>query len=188
MSAIIAGLRLPDNRDVPVTPGHRGVVAAGDAPADPELGAAHRRARTAGQENHMRTRITAALTGALLLVSVAATTVSAGGPPSLGFYVDGSRYRTIGTPTDFTNTGAPDFSFDKIYALGSGLINVAEAKPGDTDFNGGRWMVLPITWNVTPVQLTSAEAVQAYADAGWLTIGTTPVREFFCPVVHVPGS
>jgi len=136
----------------------------------------------------MRRRITPAATATLLLLSVAATTVNAGGPPSLGFYVDGSRYRTIGTPTDFSNTGAPDFSFDKIYALGSGLINVAESKPGDPDFNGGRWMVLPVTWNVTPVQLTSAEAVLWYAQNGWLTIATTPVREFFCPVIHVPGT
>jgi hypothetical protein len=38
---------------------------------------------------------------------------------------------------------------------------VAEAKPGDTDFNGGRWAVMPVTWHVTPYQLTSAEEVFA---------------------------
>jgi hypothetical protein len=120
------------------------------------------------------------------LLSIAATPVAAGGPPSLSFYIDGERYRTVGTPTDFTDTGAPDFTYDRIYALGDGLINVAEAKPGDRDFNGGRWAVLPISWSVTPVQLTSAEQVEAYADAGWLTIGDEPVRLFFCSVNRVP--
>ena len=123
-----------------------------------------------------------------IVLSIAAAPAAAGGPPSLSFYIDGARYRTVGTPTDFSNTGAPASTYDKLYALGGTLINVAEAKPGDRDFNGGRWMVLPITWTSTPVQLTSAEQVEAYADAGLLSIGTTPVRLFFCSVNHVPGS
>ena len=129
-------------------------------------------------------RIAAAASAGLLLLTVAASAVSAGGPPSLGFYVDGTRYRTVGTPTDFSHTGAPASSYDRIYALGDGLANVAEAKPGDQDFNGGRWRVLPVTWNVTPSQLTSAEAVWAAAAAGELSIGTTPIRMFECPVIR----
>jgi hypothetical protein len=130
-------------------------------------------------------RLATAVTSAALLVTVAASAVAAGGPPSLSFYVDDVRYRTVGTPTDFSGTGAPASTYDKIYALGDGLINVAEAKPGDTDFNGGRWMVLPITWaeGVTPVQLTNAEDVEAWADAGLLTIATTPAKQFLCPVI-----
>ena len=120
------------------------------------------------------------------VLSVTAAPVAAGGPPSLAFYVDGVTYRTVATPTDFSNTGAPDFTYDRIYALGSGLINVAEAKPGDRDFNGGRWAVMPITWHTTPVQLTSAEQVEVYANAGWLSIGDEPVRLFFCSVSPVP--
>jgi len=130
-------------------------------------------------------RLATAATSAALLISVAASTVAAGGPPSLSFYVDDDRYRTVGTPTDFSSTGAPSFTYDKIYALGDGLINVAEAKPGDTDFNGGRWMVLPITWaeGVEPVQLTNAEDVEAWAEAGLLTIASTPAKQFLCPVI-----
>jgi len=141
----------------------------------------------------MLRRLTAAAASAALLVTVAASTVAAGGgPPSLSFYVDDVRYKTIGTQTDFFGTGAPASTFDRIYALGDDengdpLINVAEAKPGDRDFNGGRWMVLPITWNVTPTQLTNAEEVEAWADAGYLTIGSTPVKEFLCPVIQDNG-
>lgn len=133
-------------------------------------------------------RIAGAVTSAALLLSVAASTVAAGGPPSLAFYVDDVRYRTVGTPTDFFGTGAPADTFDKIYALGNGLINVAEAKPGDTDFNGGRWAVYPITWNITPVQYTNDAQILVAALAGDITIASSPAREFFCSVNPVPPS
>ena len=133
----------------------------------------------------MRTRLVATTTAALMALTVATATVAAGGPPSLAFYVDDTRYRTVGTPTDFSGTGAPAASYDRIYVLGEGLINVAEAKPGDTDYNGGRWMVLPLTWHTTPVQLTNAEQVEAYAAAGMLSIADAPVKQFACPVIPV---
>ena len=131
----------------------------------------------------------ALLLGSLMLLStMAAAPVAAGGPPSLAFYVDGVRYRTIATPTDLSRTGAPAHSFDASYALGGSLVNVAEAKPGDRDFNGGRWHVFPVTWHTDPVQLTSAEEVLALQEAGLLTIGDAPVQQFVCPVIRVPGS
>lgn len=132
-------------------------------------------------------RLASGIAAAAMLLSVAATSVAAGGPPSLAFYVDDARYRTVGTPTDFSHTGAPASSFDRIYVLGDGLINVAEAKPGDRDYNGGRWMVLPVTWHVAPVQLTSAEQVEAMAANGSLSIADAPVKLFECPVIPVGG-
>ena len=132
-------------------------------------------------------RFISAVVGGTLAVSVFAGIASAGGPPSLAFYVDDVRYRTVGTPTDFSGTGAPASTYDAIYALGSGLVNVAEAKPGDRDFNGGRWAVMPITWHTAAVQLTNAEQVAAWADAGLISIGA-PVRYFFCSVNKVPPS
>ncbi len=131
----------------------------------------------------MLRRLASATAAAAMLVSVLASTAAAGGPPSLAFYVDGVRYRTVGTPSDFSGTGAPASSFDHIYALGNGLANVADAKPGDRDFNGGRWMVYPVSWNTTPVQLTSDAELMAWAAAGKLTIGATPVKQFECPVI-----
>jgi hypothetical protein len=135
-------------------------------------------------------RLTAAVAAASLIASLTASAVAAGGPPSLAFYVDGARYRTVGTPTDFSGTGAPAHSYDRIYVLGGSLANVAESKPGDHDYSGGRWMVLPVTWaaGATPAQLTSAEQVEAYADAGMLTIASAPVKLFACPVIPVGGS
>jgi hypothetical protein len=130
-------------------------------------------------------RFTAALGAGVLLASLVATSAFAGGPPQLGFYVDGTLYRTVGTPTDFIGTGAPARSFDHIYVLGNGLANVADAKPGDRDFNGGRWMVFPLNWadGVAPVQLTSDAQIWALAAAGKLSVATSPVKAFECPVI-----
>ena len=131
-------------------------------------------------------RLISLIAGLAVALSLVAAPVAAGGPPSLAFYVDGVRYRTIGTPTDFSKTGAPASSFDTIYALGNGLINVADAAPGDAGFRGGRWAVTPITWNTNPTQLTSDEQIEAWAAAGLITIGA-PIRWFECPVIPVGG-
>ncbi len=133
-------------------------------------------------------RISSALAALTLLATVAAAPAAAGGPPGLAFYVDGARYRTIATPTDLSGTGAPVHSFDRIYALGGDLANVAESKPGDRDYNGGRWMVLPVEWHVTATQLTSAEEVEAYALMGKLSIASEPAAMFVCPVIPVGGG
>ena len=134
-------------------------------------------------------RATAAASAIALLASIGASGVLAGGPPSLGFYVDDVRYRTVGTPTDFFGTGAPLSTYDKIYNLGTG-INVADAKPGDTDFNGGRWLVYTVTWaeGVTPVQYTNDQQILDAQDQGLLKIHPDPVKAFFCNVAPVPGS
>jgi hypothetical protein len=123
--------------------------------------------------------------GAVLALAVGAGSVLAGGPPAVGFYVDGTLYRTIGTPTDFSNTGAPAHSYDTIYALGDGFRNVAEAAPGDSGFNGGRWMVVPIIWtNIAPTQFTRDEQILAAEAAGDIDLGA-PVKYFECPVIKV---
>jgi hypothetical protein len=124
-----------------------------------------------------------------LVLTIAAAPVSAAGlgPPHDGFYINGTIYRTIGTPTDLSGTGAPASSFQTLYQLdapGTGLLDVAVAAPGDPGFRGGRWMVFAVTWNVAPVQLTSAGQVLAYAADGRITIGTTPVAIFECPVIR----
>ena len=132
-------------------------------------------------------RLISAIVGATFAISALTSIAAAGGPPKLAFYVDDVRYRTVGTPTDFSGTGAPASTYDRIYALGNGLANVAEAKPGDRDFNGGRWAVMPITWNITPVQFTNDQQILAAAAAGDITIGA-PIRYFFCSVSPVPPS
>jgi hypothetical protein len=142
------------------------------------------------RERTLVRRIFAGTSVAVLAASIGASGAFAGGPPGPGFYVDGDLYRTVGTPTDLFGTGAPESTYDIIYALGGDLMNVAESKPGDRDFNGGRWLVLPITWadGVGPVQFTNDGDILAAAEAGDLIIGSTPVKSFVCPVIKVQGG
>lgn len=144
----------------------------------------------------------AAVAGVLLVATLSATAVSAagaGGVTGPAFYVDGELYRTVVTPTDLSGTGAPDHSFDIIYDFGGLQRNVAEAAPGDTDFNGGRWKVHGLSFsdyagaladdNVDLNQndvLDSEEEVLAAIANGYAT-DTGVVAIFECPVIPVPG-
>jgi len=134
----------------------------------------------------LRRMMTAGL-GAGLLVVAMASTAFAGGPPGPAFYVDHELYRTVGTPTDLSNTGAPDHSFDTVYQFFGAITNVASSAPGDQDFNGGRWMVIGATWNVDAYQLYSEEEVLAAADAGDITLTDGPIKMFECPVIPSRG-
>jgi hypothetical protein len=125
--------------------------------------------------------------------------IATAAPPQDAFYVDGVVYRTVGTPTDFSGTGAPDHSYDTIYDIAQ-QMNVAEAAPGDTDYNGGRWMVRAVIFtdedyaaaladgNVNfngNTVLDSAEEVEAALELGYASDGGI-VKHFECPVIKMP--
>ena len=132
-----------------------------------------------------------ALVGAAaLLLPGAAMAQGVGGP---AIYVDGQAYRTVGTPTDFSSTGAPAHSFDVIYDI-EGQLNVATAAPGDRDYNGGRWMVHAL--QVLDLEsadtngsgdLDSAAEVEA-AIANGFAIDHGVVKYFECPVIKLPAK
>lgn len=120
----------------------------------------------------------------------------AGGVTGPAFYVDGELYRTVVTPTDFSNTSAPDHSFDTIYDI-SEQTNVAEAKPGDRDYNGGRWSVRHVSFADYAAAVAahdangsgnfdSAEEVEAAIASGMGSVSGV-VASFLCPVIPVPG-
>lgn len=131
---------------------------------------------------------------ATTLGTTAPAFAGAGGP---AFYVDGALYRTVGTPTDLSGTGAPAQAWDVIYDLGGAQLNVAEAAPGDRDYNGGRWMVHAVTFprgyaaGVADGDLDgdgvldSAEEVQAAITAG-SAVDTGVVKQFECPAIPLP--
>lgn len=134
---------------------------------------------------------TAALAAGAVLLPAAAAQAGVSGP---AFYVDGVAYRTVATPNDLSGTGAPAHSFDVIYNLGGHQLNVAEAAPGDTDYNGGRWMVhavsFPSGYDAALAAgdldgddiLGSAEEVAAAIGAGFAVDGGV-VASFTCPVI-----
>jgi hypothetical protein len=143
-----------------------------------------------------RTIATIALAAAITAVPGAAF-AGVGGP---AFYVNGVVYRTVGTPTDLSGTGAPESSFDTIYEFFGAQLNVATAAPGDAGYNGGRWMVLGLTWNSSYANAVSQHdidadgvidtnteiaAVLADTDAGGAT--TSELKRFVCPVIKLAG-
>jgi hypothetical protein len=101
------------------------------------------------------------------------------GPPGGTIYANDMMFKTIGTPATLPNHG----KFDTIYVLGGNLANVADAAPGDMDFNGGRWEVRPVTWlTIAPTQFTNADQIHAAAAAGQISIGDV-VKRFECPLI-----
>jgi hypothetical protein len=152
------------------------------------------------EKEHTMRRLLA-LAAVLGVTAVGAGSAYAGnGPPHLGFYVDGAVYRTVGTPTDFSGTGAPDASFDTLYEFsGAQALNVATAAPGDQDYNGGRWRVQVLGFpqgydaalasgdeNGNGVIDSDAELALAFADGTALVTGAGP--SFECPVIPLRGS
>src|SRR3989442_13865144 len=89
----------------------------------------------------MRRLLLAAFVTGLAVFAFAGVSMAggSGGVTGPAFYVDGQLYRTVNTPTDLSNTGAPDSSFDTIYQFFGLQPNVATAAPGDPGYNGGRW-------------------------------------------------
>lgn len=120
----------------------------------------------------------------------------AGGVSGLAFYVDGVRYRTVGTPTDFDGTGAPLHSFDTIYAI-AGQPDVATAAPGDAGYNGGRWRVHALSFDDYDAAVAAVDAngsgdldttaeVHDALNLG-LAMDEGVVRSFLCPVIPAHG-
>lgn len=138
------------------------------------------------------------------MVAAAATLALVPGMASAGvsgpaFYVNGTVYRTVGTPTDISGTGAPAHSYDTIYEFFGAQLNVATAAPGDDGYNGGRWIVLGLDWNSTygdastehggtnGVIDTNAEIEAVLADGGDGGATTSVLKSFVCPVIKLSG-
>src|SRR5438094_8051774 len=92
----------------------------------------------------MKRTILVASAAAALALTPSIAHAGVGGP---AFYVNGVTYRTVGTPTDLSTTGAPASSFDTIYDFGGAQLNVATSAPGDPGYDGGRWQVHALAWN-----------------------------------------
>lgn len=136
--------------------------------------------------------LTAALAGSALAQG------GAGGVTGPAFYVDGSWYRTVGTPSDLSHTGAPAHSFDTIYVFGEHQAAVATAAPGDRDYNGGRWRVEVLGFpsgygaaladadmNGNGVIDSDGELAHAFMAGTAVVAGDGP--SFVCPVIPYRG-
>jgi hypothetical protein len=143
------------------------------------------------------TLVASALAASVLAVG-SARAGGSGGVTGPSFYVDGQLYRTVGTPTDLSKTGAPDSSFDTIYEFFGVQPNVATAAPGDPGYNGGRWRVHGLSFADYAAAVAvydtngsgnfdSDEEVAAAIDGG-AAVDLGVIKSFECPVIHVPHS
>lgn len=102
------------------------------------------------------------------------------GPPGGTIYVDDVAYQTVATPRDLP----PHGKFDAIYVLGNDLASVAEAAPGDQDYNGGRWEVREVTFvTIAPTQFTNVEDLREAEMLGQVSFSGV-VRRFVCPLIR----
>jgi hypothetical protein len=139
------------------------------------------------------------LAAACVTTGVVAVTVVSGGAASAGvsgpaFYVDHQLYRTVGTPTDLSRTGAPAHAWDLIYDFGGIQMNVATAAPGDTDYNGGRWQVHALSFpsgysaaltagDLDHDGVLDSEAEILHAIGSGAAADTGVVKQFECPAI-----
>lgn len=146
----------------------------------------------------MRTRLmtTVAGVGGMLVAFGAAAPASAGvsGP---AFYVDGTLYRTVGTPALLPSGRAAERSWDVIYDFGGAQMNVATAAPGDRDYSGGRWQVHGLEFpdgyaaaladaDMNSNDVIDSDAELGYALAAGTAVDTGVAVQFECPVIPLP--
>jgi hypothetical protein len=139
------------------------------------------------------------MAAACLTTGFVAATIFSGGAAVAGvsgpaFYVDHQLYRTVGTPTDLSRTGAPAQAWDLIYDFGGAQMNVATAAPGDAGYNGGRWQVHALSFpsgysaalaagdlDHDGVLDSTAEVLEAITSGA--AVDTGVVKQFECPVI-----
>lgn len=105
--------------------------------------------------------------------------------PTFGpaIYADDEIWSTKGTADLPAPTDDNEQSFDGLFKI-PGQMPVAEAAPGNPDYDGGRWIEYNVTWVGTPELVTSYAQLQALLDAGMVTIEETGAY-FQCPLLPV---
>lgn len=141
----------------------------------------------------------------LILTFLTASSVSADpGKPNFSeaIWADGELFGTKGTTTLPAPLEHNRQSFDNLYAVTNsnnpaGQLPIAEAAPGNPDYNGGRWFTHTVEWTaagfmahgIVPI-LTSEEDLLHHQNLGHLVItqGSFPGGPqvyFQCPLLPV---
>lgn len=120
------------------------------------------------------------ITAGMVIVAVAGN----GPPVPDAIWADGVLYATVPTPSNLPDHGPKDGLY--VFTNLMDQRPVSESKPGDHDYNGGRWQVYLINainpGNI-PGELTSWEEVQSYINSGDLEVsGMGP--SFVCPLIR----
>ncbi len=106
--------------------------------------------------------LTSAMIAVVLLAGIQILQAQGGGPlPRPQAWVDCELFNGVVTPATFDPESDP---FDELYAGGSGFLDgaplISEAKPGDQDYNGGRWHKNILKEEVDPDKYADACSVE----------------------------
>ena len=117
----------------------------------------------------------------VLLATSMATVATAQGPnPRPHLWADGILFASVVTRATF-HPGAGNF--DELYVSPGGFRDgdqlISESRPGDTDFNGGRWHMNVLRGDVPAGKYASADRVEALDLADFESTD----NYFECPVL-----
>lgn len=145
----------------------------------------------------MRDNITLAITVFVLVVWATSLSVYAQGPSfNPAIYADDEVWSTKGLADLPPPNEHNHQSFDELFQFvngAEGQLPVAEAAPGNPDYNGGRWDLQMVMWteagmeahNLLPV-LTSYAEIMVHYNLGHLEIASAnPPTYFECPLLPV---
>ena len=130
----------------------------------------------------MKTLTTAILAILAVALALPVSSVFAATPGFGNLYFNGSMVRTVVPPAAFPNEGLDNFY--KVTNGASGQLGIAAVAPGSGDYHGGAWKVFTVTFNhgVTPILLTSAQAVLSAQNSGMVTVSRNAAADFRCPI------
>lgn len=123
-----------------------------------------------------------------LMVWVTSFSVFAAGPDFFNpaIFADGEAWATKGVADLPPPNEHNHQSFDKLFSItngANGQLPVAEAAPGNPNYNGGRWDLQLVTWFITnPPIVMSYDMIEWHFNNGDLMI-TSGNSYFECPLL-----
>ena len=127
--------------------------------------------------------LTMAIFSALVIALVLPVTSAFAATPGFGtLYYNGTIVRTVVPPAAFPNEGRDNFY--KVTNGAAGQLGIASVAPGADGYHGGHWKVFTVTFSsgITPMLLTSEQAVLSAQNAGTVTVTRNASADFLCPV------
>ena len=130
----------------------------------------------------MKTLTMAIFSALAIALVLPVTSAFAATPGFSNLYYNGTIVRTVVPPAAFPNEGKDNFY--KVTNGATGQLGIAAVAPGSSDYHGGHWKVFTVTFNagVTPVLLTSEQAVLSAQNTGMVTVTRNAAADFLCPV------
>jgi len=130
----------------------------------------------------MKTLTMAIFLGLIIALVLPVTSAFAATPGFDSLYYNGTIVRTVVPPAAFPNEGRDNFY--KVTNGATGQLGIAAVAPGSSDYQGGHWKVFIVAFNsgVTPVLLTSEQAVLSAQNTGMVTVTRNAAADFLCPV------